>query len=536
MQSSTSYIELSASSDTNCEQKDHLSVAYALGGLYYYIMQSDYKIARNFIIAMVFSVVVLISPHAVKAAVLYSQPSDSVVVTTISSGGTATYVSPVFHISNNGEIGGVIWKLDDGGTFSGGVRIELYDATDALECRGTAGVDANGFAQYYGTNGIGGQALSHSSGKNTYSVSVSPNNGAGCVINTSHDYQILVNAFGSGSFDIYGDTTNGIPAVEILDTAGFTPINTSTHIVSFTPPDGFVATTTEATTTVDFNIHIYISPNDIGNFLTVKIQYKNIDQNTILNAPCTSIDIAGTCSPYTFDIFKDTATSSGDFYYASTTVLKRGNYRVEASLSTATQLFGLNLGFFTFLGAQNETQDHQFIVGSSTFIGNISQNLYKDLNSFFNTLPATTTEAMAASCNPIGGSFDVRSCFAFLLIPDAGQLSDAMTNLRKGVFQKMPFGYVTRVVDLLATTSTSSLPILSYTFQSDSPLAGDAITFDVSGYMTQAAVISSQMTSNTDHKTVWQIFETPVKLFIYLVLIFAMMRDVTGLPLINHKK
>lgn len=358
------------------------------------------------------------------------------------------------------------------------------------------------------------------------------------VLVNSTTYYILVFSCNGSTPVLTGDNSGGM-GFEItgeINTGDTSLSNTNTRIVSFTPVDGFVATTSNATTTVDFNLHAYVNENDIGNFLTVKINYRNIDQNSLLNAPCTSLDIAGTCSSYTFTLFSGTATTSGDFYFASTSVLARGNYRVEASIDTATQLLGLNLGFFTFLGAQSQVQNHQFIVGSSTFIGNISQNLFTEVDSFFGSLPATSTEALAGTCNPLGGVFDIRQCMAFLFIPDANHLKTSMENLRIGVFQKMPFGYLTRVIDLLATSSTTTLPVLSYTFQSDSPLSGDTLSFDTGAYMQQASALSAQMVSNTDGQTVWEIFALPVKLFIYLVLVFAMMKDITGLPFINHRK
>jgi hypothetical protein len=343
---------------------------------------------------------------------------------------------------------------------------------------------------------------------------------------------------GGYTVDSKGDS-NLFPYIEIANNGIFSPVpnpDNSTRIVSFTPSDGFVATTSAATTTVDFSLHAFISAADIGNFLTIKIIYRNIDQNTLLNAPCSGLDPVGTCSVYSFDLFRGQATTSGDFYISSTTVLARGNYRVEASLDTATKLGNVNLGAFTFLGATSKVQNHQFIVGSSTFIGNLSQNTFREVDSFFGTLPATSTSALAAQCNPLSAIFGIRECMAFLLIPDAGQLNDAMNNIRVGILQKMPFGYLTRIITLLGSNGTTTLPVISYTFQSDSPLSGDTITFDTGSYMNQAAALVAEAKSNIagDQKTVWEIFQPLIDLIIYLVLVYAMIHDVSGIKL-THK-
>jgi len=320
---------------------------------------------------------------------------------------------------------------------------------------------------------------------------------------------------GGGSFYI-----NGIVATSssYIPDSSYSPYDT--HIISMTPEEG-----TTTTNTVNFTLHAYINPNDLSDFTGVKITFHNIDQNILLSE-FSKDDI--------FFLNRTQATSSGDFYFASTTNLADGDYRVTAELE-GTTLFGVINPLRGTLGTIEEIS-HQFIVNQETFLGHISQNSQKDLAGFYASSTATTSAALAGQCNPLGGNFGIRECMTFLFIPDAGALSDTLNSLRKGILQKAPIGYATRIVDLIATSSTTALPVVSYTWQSDSPLAGKTLTLNENTYFAQAAALNSEMTSNTDHKTVWDIFAPIVKFLVYTVLIFAMIHDVTGIRLTNHRK
>jgi len=52
----------------------------------------------------------------------------------------------------------------------------------------------------------------------------------------------------------------------------------STQICSFSPEDGYVATTTQ----VDFDLHAYINSEDVSDIKGIKVTLHNIDQNVLL--------------------------------------------------------------------------------------------------------------------------------------------------------------------------------------------------------------------------------------------------------------
>lgn len=330
-----------------------------------------------------------------------------------------------------------------------------------------------------------------------------------------HSISYLGNSVGSAYLVLYDSDGGSVPI-------------TTTRIIDFNPQnDEVIDIGGMATGTVDFDIHAYINPEDLGDYLTIKIIFRNIDQNTLASGECGPLDFSLLCSTYTFDIFRGNATTSGDFYYASSTVLRAGNYRVEASLDTATTFLGLNLGFFTFLGSVSDVQNHQFIVGTSTFIGNLSQTIFEQTDSFFGSLPATTTAALAAQCNPLGGNFGIRECLAFLLVPDANQLKNTFEQFRNGVLVKAPWGYVTRFITIISASTTQSLPTISYNFGSVGPLAG--VEWDIDpGDMIAGAGTLLDSVEDGNGNNIRDVLEPLVKLIVGMAVVFGIVTDLTG--------
>lgn len=310
----------------------------------------------------------------------------------------------------------------------------------------------------------------------------------------------------------------------VVDTPG---VDTTTHIVDFNPQNGEVVSIGGAATgTVPFDIHAYINEDDIGNFLSIKIVLRNIDQNTLASGTCGPLDFGLICSSYSFDVFRGVATTSGDFYYSSSAVLAKGNYRVEAILDTATTFLGVNLGAFSFLGAISDYRNHQFIVGSSTFIGNLSQNIFQETDSFFGSLPATSTAALAAQCNPISSNFGIRECLAFLFIPDAQALKNTFEQFRDGILVKVPIGYLTRFFTIMSSSTPVTLPTISFTFGTG-PLDGDQWNISPGDMLAEGAALLSS-TTDRDGNNIRDVTEPIVKLVVGLALIFGIVHDLTG--------
>ncbi len=286
-----------------------------------------------------------------------------------------------------------------------------------------------------------------------------------------------------------------------------------TRILAFSPADG----ETVASTSVDFSLSAYINPDDIGGIFnyttyTVSIKLHNIDQN-VLFSQLSDNDIV---------LYEANATSSGAFYFATTTTLSEGNYRLEATLDRR-YLGGIFRNPFSRV---NTSQSHQFIVGTSTFLGNISQKSFSQTQAIFNSLSATSTEALAGTCNVLSG-FNVMSCIAFLLIPDGGQLNDSLTSLKDGVLVRVPWGYFTRVYNIWNTSSTSTLPSFTATVRF-SPTDTDDITINPADMLVGGVSLLNSVVSPTEGVTPRDVFEPFVKLLIAIAVLYTIITDLAG--------
>ncbi len=292
--------------------------------------------------------------------------------------------------------------------------------------------------------------------------------------------------------------------------------DTTTRIVSIDPEDGETIASTGTTTPVDFALHAYINEDDLSTFAGIKITFENIDQNVLLSE----------LSQYTYHfVDRVQATTSGDFYYATTTELAAGNYRVTGTLERTTA-FGVINPFAGFLGTIDE-ESHQFIVGTSTWIGNIQQNMFGDVAGFYGGLGATTSSAMAATCNPLSGSFGMRECMGFLLIPDSNQLQSTFNSFRSGVLTRAPWGYLTRFVTILSNEASTTLPAIAMEFDPDGPLAG--VTWNVMpGEIIAAGGDFMNEVEDRHGNNLRDILEPIIKLIVGLALVFQIVHDLTG--------
>lgn len=248
----------------------------------------------------------------------------------------------------------------------------------------------------------------------------------------------------------------------------------ATRICDFNPQDGVTVTGPG----VDFDLELFVNDEDIGTIKGVTVTMRNIDQNVLL---------LGVFSPSDIVLLDEYQLEAGTFNYSTTSIpLADGNYRLRVCLDT--NYFGLGFGVIGgwisgAVGNVNLCESHQFIVGASTFIGNISQNLWTDTQSFFGNSTATSSEALAATCNPFLSVFGIRECMAFLFVPDNNQLQLTLTEARNAFLTRIPWGYFTRTVDIMSSPASSTLPAFSVAIQtgagSDMSPATTSISFDI---------------------------------------------------------
>lgn len=350
------------------------------------------------------------------------------------------------------------------------------------------------------------------------SVSHAGNTSFGSAPCDTSGYYYVVFKTPSDGFNYYGayywDASTTIPLA-----ATSTLFGTSTCVGGNTQICGFRPENDTATTgpSVYFDLEYRISPDDVGDVTGVKVTMENIDQNIL---------IFGILSSQSFMIVDENREESGTFFSATNTPLADGNYRVEVCLERS--YFGGWL--LNPLSPLNLCESHQFIVGTSTFIGNISQNLFRDTQDFYQGLTATSSEALARTCNPIG-DFDIRQCLAYLFVPDAAAMHETIGNLREGILTRLPWGYMTRLVAIVNSSATSSLPVIVAEFQIAEGET-ETLTFDISDMLAGGAAAVDSIHDPINGMTFRDVFENMIRLTVALGVLFTIVWDVASMG--NH--
>jgi hypothetical protein len=352
--------------------------------------------------------------------------------------------------------------------------------------------------------------------------------GSQCLVSSSDlvDRLYIYRADGSNDTVIGGDWDySGYPSFRVWS-GSIVEDNTETRIISMLPANG---TTTASGQPVYFELNGYINPDDWGKIFKIKIDFRNLDLNTI-----TASLTFGQFSIDQNIFYSNLASSSGYFTISSTTNLVDGNYRVEARLWNAVDFpFGLSMMLTEKVFVQ-----HQFIVGQATFLGNLATNMYNEMNEIFASSTATTTAASSADCNPAGwilGETKLVRCLAFLFVPDSKRVSDSMVSLYNGILRKWPLGYVTDFWAIMGTTSTTSLELFNAVIPPGIPGAGSQLTLDLTGsidyilYATSGPFISGNATST---ETFYDITSRYWRIFIYLAAFLYILRRILGVDII----
>jgi hypothetical protein len=303
-----------------------------------------------------------------------------------------------------------------------------------------------------------------------------------------------------------------LTATSSTPTPAYEDTGLTTRLIDFTPADG---ATLPADVEVTFSLHAYVAEEDIGEWIGVRFMLHNIDQNVLLLNRLSPSDF------YLLDGFE--ATTSGHFYFNSEGyALGEGNYRLEAQLERS-YLGGWVVNPFSPI---NDTQSHQFIVGSSTFLGNLSQSAFSDLQDFFASSTATSTEVTSRSCNPL--AWDTQLCLSYLLLPSAADMTNTMLGLKDMVLTRVPWGYASRVVSIMSSSATTALPAFTVNLHlgagSLAP-ATSSLSFAPDDMLAGGIALAGGITDVTYGKTAREILEPLIKLIFALLVIFIITND-----------
>lgn len=266
-----------------------------------------------------------------------------------------------------------------------------------------------------------------------------------------------------------------------------------------------------STTTRVFSVRFYIKPSD---FLTGVNLSLTVDTPVLTN--WYDELVVATTSGFSGYNFQYTGS------FASTTIEQ---FEFLAQLKGTD--FAGSCNPFIDAGCAKITYD---TISTSTFPGGVSPISGLTGQQIIN--------GIEENCRPFSGWFNVPLCLNYLLFPNPQQIEKNIVDLKDNFLSRVPIGYATRFISILASTTESSLPTISYTFGTTSPLFASigTISFDPWSAFSTSTGWTSWVSDQSTQKTLWQIMEEPVTIVVYLVLLFMIIHDITGIWKHNHPR
>jgi hypothetical protein len=387
-------------------------------------------------------------------------------------------------------------------------------------------------------------AFSGSGGQKCYTnLPIGFVNGRGGFVSGTY-YDILV-FDGSGGSNV---TFESGDYIYIYDTGGYIPpytppSDTSTRFIQITPYEGEATSTSIVTSSVSGYINATDLANANGKMVLTSIAHR---QNPLVKLPNTQqIEI----------------TTSGNFYaYGTTSISTAGIYDQAWVLSDGNGELSLwgrltnglcSLGNSTFspllcLPQQlTQTPDAKIFISTSTIFSvgtlttgqqNIFQRQLNQRNGTATTSPISYDLApcyiFATSTYALNSSFSVEGCITNLIVPSSDGIHQIEQDAQDGFLTAVPWGYAMRIISMInASSSTSTLPLISFTFPSNLPAFGGMnFHFDPYSYMVQAKeLVDTEMVSGNTGKNVWTIFMPLVNIIVALILLYEMLGDILGI-------
>jgi len=157
---------------------------------------------------------------------------------------------------------------------------------------------------------------------------------------------------------------------------------------------------------------------------------------------------------------------------------------------------------------------------------------------------STTLDNVISSCTTLSG-FDLFLCSYYLLVPSKFDLSHSrdplvsgsggiLENFQDSFLSKAPWGYLTRLSLLVATSTRIIPPALTYTFGSSSPseIRGLTYSMQIFNHFDELESIRADDGSN---KNLWEIVDPYFRLIVGLSALFVVLSDLVGLGISGGK-
>jgi len=330
------------------------------------------------------------------------------------------------------------------------------------------------------------------------------------------------------SFHSLGDS-GGVSYFVGYDTTGVV-VDVSTRIDSVTPaPDSTVATSTTFAVGVDG----YLNPADFS-MNAVENFFGAGEEVQLKIEPISDYDVQQSVAhtqTFTWPI-----TTSGAISVSTTTsVLATGIYSFKAEIHEyAFDVFGFRFGYQV-----QAVLNGQFTVSTSTDAERALAKELQRLNIFFGN--ASTTSDVAVGACAIVDFFTASTtlpCLGQMIWPSGAAAGQVGSDLYNGLLQRVPFGYATRFMTLLASTTIAvEPPALTYTFGSSSPVALQGKTYSVQIWdaLGSTSPILLAKSDDGENKNIWDIVMPYWNTVVALAVLLAILSDLFGFEMLVDK-
>lgn len=301
----------------------------------------------------------------------------------------------------------------------------------------------------------------------------------------------LWSAFGYGGKYIYSYFTVTAPYVYTEQTVFY-----DTQFKSYTI----------STSTRTFTVNGYINPTDFNS--------SEIKTSFVVSTPLFD-------NWYQEEI---TATSSGNFSYSF--IFPNFSTSTFSNFTFTSQIFSPSIceDSFSWCSTVYDT------ISTTSLMSNFATS------SVFT--PELVNQGVADNCNILSPFyFSAQLCISYLFIPNSQQIDNNINTLKNSFINRVPIGYVTRVYNILNSTSTKSIPVLSATIPTGYPGSGSSISLDVNGVLDDVLdrnpVLGSYATTT---ETFYSITSYYWNIIVYLLFAFYIIRRIIGAHLFGNLK
>jgi hypothetical protein len=299
------------------------------------------------------------------------------------------------------------------------------------------------------------------------------------------------------------------------------PFLSTTHIVAVDPYDGErVATSSHKTLLTT----VYVAQHEVDEGYKLKMSWVfNADLVKSGLPPETQLTVFNS---KTFDLI-----DQGTWDYGSSTDISRnGLYIIRVDIFKPVSTFqNIVNSFNPFFHGGN------LVSTTTTFIASTT-NAYDDYVGYtqglLNDISTTTTDYEGC-----GIHFNLATCAVSFFVWPGAIMGDKFNELTDVITHSYPLGIATRLIEIIsASSSTSSLPVLSLSLPDDWPyVGGHVMDLDLGANVTEAdnLVRNTFKSKGNDPKDIWEISMPFLRAILWTLFAFAVIHRLLGLQLLH---